>query len=201
MRRKCLPFFISKVLTEMLTIMIIETVGKMIYHTQLEQSIFEKISKVLMDNQYEVVRIRAVKMRNRYNLQIMVDKISDTITVGDCQNVSKIVKTLLKDDASYDYMLEVGSPGLNRPLTKEEDFSKYVGSYVRCNTKFPVDGRKKFSGVLQSISDRVVVITDGDVKEAKSGGESDGEFKISFDSLVEAHIDYFKTEELGRLGK
>ena len=88
------------------------------------------------------------------------------VSLGDCQAVSRDLSTLL-DVESPDllpgrYRLEVGSPGLDRPLLTPQDFQRFAGREVRVRTSRPIDGRKQLEGVLQGLAgDCVKLSADG----------------------------------------
>jgi ribosome maturation factor RimP len=99
---------------------------------------------------YELVRV-IVAGRERPTLQIMAErKDRKAMTLGDCENLSRAVSAKLdvEDPIKAQYVLEVSSPGIDRPLTRGADFDRFKGHEARIETKFPVEGRKRFSGRL-----------------------------------------------------
>ncbi|MBN9495723.1 MAG: ribosome maturation factor RimP [Alphaproteobacteria bacterium] len=99
---------------------------------------------------YELVRV-IVAGRDRPTLQIMAErKDRKAMTLGDCENLSRAVSAKLdvEDPIKAQYVLEVSSPGIDRPLTRGADFDRFKGHEARIETKFPVEGRKRFSGRL-----------------------------------------------------
>lgn len=99
---------------------------------------------------YELVRV-IVAGRDRPTLQIMAErKDRKAMTLGDCENLSRAVSAKLdvEDLIKAQYVLEVSSPGIDRPLTRASDFDRFKGHEARIETKFPVEGRKRFSGRL-----------------------------------------------------
>lgn len=107
----------------------------------------------------ELVDIEYVKEGGAWFLRIFIDKPSG-ITHDDCRAVSERLGTLLDDTDPIPqaYVLEVSSPGIERPLKKPEDFVKYRGRKVRVSTFAPVDGQKEFIGELGGLEDGLINI-------------------------------------------
>jgi len=86
------------------------------------------------------------------------------ITVEDCARVSHAVSQLLEseDPIKGHYTLEVSSPGFDRILRKREHFERFIGERIAAELKLPMNGRRRFVGVLKSIDgDSIVVDVDG----------------------------------------
>lgn len=77
------------------------------------------------------------------------------ITLDDCQAVSNALSALLdeEDPIPYSYYLEVSSPGVDRPLVREEDYRRFAGQQVKVSTYAPIDGRKNWQGELIGLTD------------------------------------------------
>ena len=117
---------------------------------------------------YEIVRIASIN-QNRPTLQIMIERIDRAdITVDDCAKVSKAVSAVLdeKDPIDGEYNLEVSSPGLDRPLTKLENFERFAGYEAKIETTAAIENRKRFKGKLLGIEGQKVLITMEDVTYA-----------------------------------
>src|SRR6185437_432452 len=88
-------------------------------------------------------------------LRVTIDK-REGVTHEDCANVSRELSTILDvEDAVQggSYTLEVSSPGLDRKLTKPEDFQRFIGSRMKVMTREQVNGNRHFEGKLESLSD------------------------------------------------
>jgi ribosome maturation factor RimP len=92
-------------------------------------------------------------------LRLYMDK-PGGILLDDCVHISRQVDDLLEIhlDEIGSFRLEVSSPGLERPLGKEDDFEKFSGSGVKIKTAEPIDGRRNFTGVLGGISGGIVTM-------------------------------------------
>jgi ribosome maturation factor RimP len=90
-----------------------------------------------------------------------IDK-EDGVSIQDCDRVSRAVESFLdeRDPIEQAYILEVSSPGAERPLTKERDFEKYKGSLVEIKLYKAVEKRKVFRGSLVGLQNACVVIVD-----------------------------------------
>jgi ribosome maturation factor RimP len=86
-------------------------------------------------------------------LRVYIDHV-DGIGVDDCERVSRQVSALLdvEDPVSGEYVLEVSSPGLDRPLFTADQYRRYTGSEISVRLRSPVDGRRKFKGVISAVS-------------------------------------------------
>ncbi len=96
-------------------------------------------------------------------LRLFIDK-PDGIDLDDCEKVSHAVSALLdvEDPLPGQYNLEVSSPGLDRTLKKVEHFQRFTGETVKIQMRFPIEGRKRFRGTLESSDEEnIVVLVDG----------------------------------------
>ncbi|MEO1194200.1 MAG: ribosome maturation factor RimP [Pseudomonadota bacterium] len=108
------------------------------------------IAADLHDLAYDIVRVRLSGER-RAKLQIMIERQDGcAITVEDCAAASRAVSAKLdvEDPIRQAYVLEVSSPGIDRPLTRLSDFTRFAGHEARLELNRLLDGRKRFSGIL-----------------------------------------------------
>jgi ribosome maturation factor RimP len=108
---------------------------------------------------FELVRLRLMSGR-RMVLQIMAERPDGGIEVDDCAAISRAVSAVLdvEDPISGEYVLEVSSPGIDRPLTRLKDFETWAGYEAKLETTELIDGRRRFKGVLQGVEDGEVLI-------------------------------------------
>jgi len=134
------------------------------------------IEPVLAEMGIDLVDMEYRSGQGRRVLRIYADRPTG-INLDDCAMVSREIGNLLdvKDLLQHHYVLEVSSPGLNRPLKREKDFLRAIGRKVKVKTAVPLKGRRNFSGVLQSfengmlqlkLDDTVVQIPEESVKMA-----------------------------------
>ena len=119
---------------------------------------------------YEVVRI-ALQNSARggpVTLQIMAERPDGTMLVEDCALLSREISVILdvEDPITAEYVLEVSTPGVDRPLTRPKDFVNYTGFEAKIELSVPEDGRRRFRGKLLGMSDdRVKIEVDGEIFE------------------------------------
>lgn len=97
-------------------------------------------------------------------LRVYIDRQDEGVTIDDCERVSRQVSGILdvEDPIPGEYTLEVSSPGMDRPLFHLEQFARFAGELASVRLRTPVDGRRKFKGVIQSVSDdSVTLLVDG----------------------------------------
>ena len=122
-------------------------------------SIRELVSNVLKDNGIELVDIELKGRGGGRILSIAADK-DGGITLDECANMSGLISEALdKADMIRDkYLLEVSSPGLDRPLKTSSDFENVIGKMVRVHTYVPIGDRRDLSGELISVAESEMVI-------------------------------------------
>jgi ribosome maturation factor RimP len=98
-------------------------------------------------------------------LQVFIDK-PGGVTIEDCTAVSHHLSRLLAVDLDYDYdRLEVSSPGLDRPLRTEAAFERFRGEQAQLKLRVPIEGRRKFVGVLGTLKNGILEMeVDGELK-------------------------------------
>ena len=105
----------------------------------------------------ELVHVQYLAQQRSPLLRVYIDK-PGGVTLDDCQAVSRQASVLLdvEDLFSGRYVLEVSSPGLDRPLFRVEDYLRFSGREVRLTTREKIDSRRRFTGYLQGLRDGVV---------------------------------------------
>ncbi|SEM65192.1 ribosome maturation factor RimP [Gemmobacter aquatilis] len=138
----------------------------LIAKTAIDRRIADIINPVIEGLGFELVRIRLMGGRTR-TLQIMADRPDGGIEVDECAAISTAVSAVLdvEDPIEENYILEVSSPGIDRPLTRLKDFDMWVDYEARLETTELIDGRRRFKGVLQGTEGDEVLI------EIEEGGE------------------------------
>jgi ribosome maturation factor RimP len=130
---------------------------------------------------YELVDLELKGAGNNSVLRIYIDK-PEGISHSDCGLVSEQVGTVLdvEDVIPYKYTLEVSSPGLDRKLVKESDFSRFEGKLAKIQTRIPLQHQKVFKGRLNGLRDGSVVL------ELPQGGS----LEIPLDVIQEARLEF-----------
>ncbi len=162
--------------------------SELIAKTVIDRKLAEIVAPVIEDMGFELVRLRLMG-GNTHTLQIMAERPEGGIEVDECAAVSNAVSAILDvEDPLVDaYVLEVGSPGIDRPLTRLKDFSTFEGYNAKIETVDLIDGRKRFKGVLAGLEGEEVLINIEDKGKEVTVG-------LQFDWLADAKL--VMTDEL-----
>ena len=158
----------------------------------VESRISQIIEGALTDLGFRLVRVRYSGAKGgRSQLQIMAEPVAEReMTVEDCETLSRHVAALLdvENPISGAYTLEVSSPGIDRPLTRIEDYERFSGELAKITLRFMLNGRKRFNGRIGGLDadGRVVLET------------SFGRFDFAFNEIEVARIN--PSEILAREG-
>jgi len=134
-----------------------------------EQKLANLLQPAIEGLGFELVRLR-IASGGRPTIQVMAEKPDRTMTVENCARLSREISAILdvEDPISGQYVLEVSSPGLDRPLTRLKDFTDFAGFEAKVETKTPVDGQRKFRGRLAGEDNgRIKILTDEGEKEVE----------------------------------
>ena len=110
---------------------------------------------------FELVRVLLIGS-GKPTLQIMAEKPDGTITLDECGKLSQAISAVLDVENTMEdtpYYLEVGSPGIDRPLTRLKDFDRYAGQEARIEIEPAIDGRKRFRGLLKGLKGEHILIS------------------------------------------
>ena len=129
---------------------------------------------------YELVGIEHLPMGKHTVLRIYIDS-TDGITVNDCSRVSHQVSGVLEveEPIKGQFTLEVSSPGIDRLLFNFEQFKQFVGSKVKLKLYHAIEGKRKITGLIESIEGDDINIKDAD---------SDSTFQLQIDDIDKANI-------------
>jgi ribosome maturation factor RimP len=125
----------------------------------LASKVAELLEPALQDRGFRLVRV-AVSGREGKTLQVMAERPDGTLTIEDCETISREISPLLDvhDPIAGAYRLEVSSPGIDRPLVRPSDFEDWSGYEAKIETKELIDGRKRFRGMIEGFADGEVRI-------------------------------------------
>ena len=119
----------------------------------------EMIRPIILSEEMELVELELARERRKWYLRIYIDK-EGGVKLRDCENISRQVEILLdiEDPIPQEYILEVSSLGLDRPLKQRKDFLRCSGKLIRLITSMAVGGKKNFTGILKDTEeDRIQV--------------------------------------------
>ena len=115
----------------------------------------------------ELWGIEYLRQGRRATLRVFIECMSG-VTIDDCERVSRQVSAILdvEDPIRGEYTLEVSSPGIDRPLFTPSQFERYLGAEVNVRLRVPLDGRRRFRGVLEKVkADRIALLVEGESLE------------------------------------
>ena len=160
----------------------------LIAKTAMDRRLADIITPVIEGLGFELVRVRLMGGATRI-LQIMADRPEGGINVDECGDISTAVSAVLdvEDPIEENYVLEVSSPGIDRPLTRLKDFEMWKGWEARLETTELIDGRRRFKGGLMGVEGNDVLI------EIEEGGQ-DVTIGLDFEWLSDAKL--ILTDEL-----
>ncbi len=133
---------------------------------------------------YRLVRIR-ISGSDGCTVQIMAERPDGTMTVGDCEAVSRALSPVfdVSDPIERAYRLEVSSPGMDRPLVRRSDFERFAGHAVKIEMAVALGGRKRFRGELLGVEGDTARIRRDD---AAAG--DDAEVLLRMEDIAEAKL-------------
>ncbi|MFA4894779.1 ribosome maturation factor RimP, partial [Brevundimonas sp.] len=147
-----------------------------------DRELLELIDPIAESLGLDIVRVRLMGGSLRQRLQIMAERPSDNdISVEECARLSRAVSEVFDaaDPIAGEYLLEVSSPGVDRPLTRLKDFDLFEGLEARLETDRMIEGRKRFKGIVAGTEgENVCMDLDGEDETAL----------IPFDWLVDAKL-------------
>ncbi len=156
--------------------------------TIIESGLDARIATIV-EPEIEGLGFRLVRVRlsgiNGMTLQIMAEREDGTMSVGDCEKVSRAIAPILdiEDPVDRAYHLEVSSPGIDRPLVRKSDFSNWAGHVAKLETRQMINGRKRYKGMIISVSGDEITFR----REAPAP-EEDPEFVIPVGEIRDAKL-------------
>jgi len=124
------------------------------------ETITKTIEPALSDMGYELVRVCVIGTEMK-TVQVMAERTDrKNMTVDDCEEISHTASALLDvaDPFKGRWVLEVSSPGIDRPLVKPADFDRFKGEEIKVELNTDIDGRKRFKGILRGIQGTKITI-------------------------------------------
>ncbi|OGW14475.1 MAG: ribosome maturation factor RimP [Nitrospinae bacterium RIFCSPLOWO2_12_FULL_47_7] len=121
------------------------------------QSVIGLIEPIIHGENLDLVDVEYKKEGKYWYLRVYIDK-KGGVFIEDCQKVSRQIEDMIQIDEIINsaYILEVSSPGLDRPLKKEKDFIRSLGKKVKVTTYSPIDKQRNFVGVIKDISNQTL---------------------------------------------
>ena len=125
------------------------TETRLITETGIAARVVQVIEASIEGLGYRLVRVK-VTSTNGCTVQIMAERPDGSLSVDDCEIVSRAISPLLdlEDPIGKAYYLEISSPGIDRPLVRAGDFARWAGYEAKVELAVPLDGRKRFRGII-----------------------------------------------------
>lgn len=163
---------------------------RLIRETGIDARVALIVQPVLTAAGFRLVRVR-LSGQNGMTLQIMAERLDGTMTVEDCEEVSRAISPVLdvEDPIDKAYHLEVSSPGIDRPLVRKSDFEAAIGHLLKMETAVMVAERKRFRGKVTATDDNGVTIERDQV-----GYGDEPVVQVPWDAIAEARL--ILTDEL-----
>jgi ribosome maturation factor RimP len=137
----------------------------------------------LIEPSIEAMGYRLVRTRllggNPQRLEIMAEREDGSMTIDDCATLSETVSAILdvEDPISGQYLLEVSSPGLDRPLTRLDDYDRFKGFLATVKTVRQIEGRRRFRGTIEGLDGETIRF-----------GTDEGEIAVGFEDIESAKL-------------
>lgn len=150
----------------------------------LEARIAAMVEPAIVDLGFRLVRVKLSGL-NGFTLQIMAERPDGTMTVDDCEAVSRAVTPVLdvEDPIDREYHLEISSPGIDRPLVRAIDFERWRGHLAKLELAVPRDGRKRFRGEIRAVEGGELVLR---LEDLPDDGEPD--VRLTLADIAEARL-------------
>lgn len=118
-------------------------------YDELKNKIWQLAEPLALSEGLELIHVECLKMHSRWVFRLFLDK-EGGVTLDDCTVISNQLGDILDvhDLSRGPYTLEVSSPGLDRPISRDRDFEKFKGAKVKIKTHVKIDGMKHFQGTL-----------------------------------------------------
>ena len=149
---------------------------------EYEKRAEELLAPIVELNGFELVDVEYVKEAGNWYLRGYIDK-PGGITVNDCETVSRAFSDKLDENDFIEdsYIMEISSPGLDRPLKKEKDYIRSMGKELEIRTYRAIDREKEFYGILKAYDADTVTIEQEDGKEMVFEKSNIALIRLAFD--------------------
>lgn len=165
---------------------------RLISETGLAARVAAIVEPVIEDLGYRLVRVKITSQAG-CTVQVMAERPDGTMSVEDCEAVSRAVSPALDVDDPIDraYNLEVSSPGIDRPLVRPGDFVRWAGHEAKVEMARPVGARKRFRGIVRGVEGEAALVALPDAP-----ADADGLARLPLEDIGEARL--VLTDELIR---
>ncbi len=143
---------------------------RLVLETGVAARVARVVMPVLADLHLRLVRIK-LSTGPDATLQIMAERADGSMTIEDCEAASKAISPVLdlEDPVPGNYRLELSSPGIDRPMVRVSDFRRALGHEVKVELATPLEGRRRFRGMIAAVSDAALTLGLPDARAGEPG--------------------------------
>ena len=152
----------------------------------IAERIDEIATKAASQSGVEFVNSEIAGSKRNMTVRIYIDR-PEGVTLDDCSTVSRAIEEVVdaEDFIPSAYVLEVSSPGIERPLFTIQDFEKFAGKKAKVKTSEPINGQANFIGRIESVDGEEIVLED----------RTNGTVRLPFERIVKANLKVDLAEE------
>ena len=154
---------------------------------RLEEKLEDILSPKINELGFEIEYVESVNEAGNNIVRIVLDKENGTVTIDDCEKVSRAIEDDVDKNIKNEYVLEVSSPGLERQLKNIRLYKKYIGNEIYAKLFKKINENKEFTGILLNVDEQNSII------KIKS---NDKEIDIELKNISSAHTTYDYDEHL-----
>ncbi len=157
---------------------------RIVVETGLEARVAAIVEPAANQIGYRLVRVKLSQM-NGLTLQVMAERPDGTMSVDDCEALSRALSPVLDvaDPIDREYHLEVSSPGIDRPLVRRSDFETWRGHVLKLEASRTIDNRKRWRGRIGAVGDAGVIVE----RDAPPPNEAPTVL-VPFDAVADARL-------------
>jgi len=134
---------------------------------KVAETVTDFVLPIAHSEDLNLIDVEFLKEGSDWILRIFLENKDGDLTIEECEKVSRALSIILDEEDPIDksYILEVSSPGLERPLKTEEDFERFRGELIAVKTFKKINGEKEFIGTLKEFADDQITLILDDGQE------------------------------------
>ncbi|RAK11127.1 ribosome maturation factor RimP [Halanaerobium saccharolyticum] len=127
---------------------------------KVAETVTDFVLPIAHSEDLNLIDVEFLKEGSDWVLRIFLENKDGDLTIEECETVSRALSIILDEEDPIDksYILEVSSPGLERPLKTEEDFERFKGELIEVKTFKKINGQKKFVGILKNFEKEKIIL-------------------------------------------
>ncbi len=132
----------------------------MFYLGKVAETVTDFVLPIAHSEDLNLIDVEFLKEGSDWVLRIFLENKDGDLTIEECEKVSRALSIILDEEDPIDkrYILEVSSPGLERPLKTEEDFERFTGELIAVKTFKKINGQKEFIGILKGFENEKIIL-------------------------------------------